>query len=348
MTKMSVALAAAVARAGVAALACAALATGCSDSGPAGEQATTGGWVQPMTPWGEPDLRGKWPIYHLIGTPFERAEEYGERRTMTPEELGRLEAQVNERNTRYEEEIDSNKMGGGHWAEATEALGLTSLIVDPPNGRLPELTEAGKASAAQMGSGWSNTVFDSVDDFDSWDRCITRGLPVSMLPRNYNNGIQIVQSPGFVVITLEMVHESRVIPTDGRAPLDPAIEQWLGESRGHWEGATLVVETTNFNGKAAMVIAGIPGGQRSNTPTTPDMKITERFTRVNDERIDYEMTVEDPEVLTDQWTVSYPMFLDPKYRFFEYACNEDNTAVRNFIVTSRYERGLAPNGQPRR
>jgi hypothetical protein len=123
-------------------------------------------------------------------------------------------------------------------------------------------------------------------------------------------------------------------------PLDPAIKQWLGESRGHFEGATLVVETGNFTGKALMLIAGIPGGPSETMPTTTGLKITERFTRVSANRIDYEMTIEDPEVLTDKWTISYPMFLDPQYQFYEYACHEDNTAVRNFIATSQYERGL--------
>jgi hypothetical protein len=167
-----------------------------------------------------------------------------------------------------------------------------------------------------------------------------------MLPYNYNNGIQILQSPGYVVINLEMIHEARIVPIDAPA-LDPAIKQWLGESRGHWDGATLVVETTNFTGKVGMVIVGIPGGPRGNLPTTTNMKLTEKFTRVGADRIDYEMTIDDPEVLTDKWTISYPMFSDPKYKFFEYACHEDNTAVRNFIETSRFERGLTKDGKPK-
>jgi hypothetical protein len=161
-----------------------------------------------------------------------------------------------------------------------------------------------------------------------------------MLPYNYNNGIQIVQAPGYVVIRLEMIHETRIVPLDREQRLDPAIEQWMGASRGHWEGSTLVVETANFNGKVAMTIIGIPGAPRRDMPTTPGMKITERFSRVSQDRIDYEMTVEDPEVLTDKWTVSYPMFLDPEYKFYEYACHEGNSAVRNYIVQSLFGRGL--------
>jgi len=295
-------------------------------------------WSHPMTPWGEPDLRGKWPIYHLIGTPLERPEEYGERRLLNDEEFVAVEERVDARNTRYDEEISSNKMGGGHWAEATVALRLASLIVDPPNGRLPALTDEGRARAVQMRSGWSNTVFDSIDDFDSWERCITRGLPVSMLPRNYNNGIEILQAPGYAVITLEMAHETRIIPTDGRPPLDSAIKQWLGESRGHWEGNTLVVVTTNFNGLTSMTNPGVPGSPRNPTPTTENMRIIERLMRTGDDTIDYQITVEDSAVLTQPWTVAYPMRRDESYRAFEYACHEDNTAVRNYIETSRYER----------
>jgi hypothetical protein len=302
----------------------------------------------PMTEWGDPDLQGMWPIMHLFSTPLQRDPKYGDRRELTEEEWQAAEDVLKKRDERYQTEIKTNKMGMGHWAESTTrtaAARLTSLISYPPDGRIPALTPRGEALAPLFKSDDTQKVFDSVDDFDAWDRCITRGLPSSMLPFNYNNGIQIVQSPGYVVINLEMIHEPRIVPID-REPLDPAIKQWLGESRGHWEGPTLVVETTNFNGKVGMVIAGIPGGRRGNTPTTTNMKVTERFTRVANDRIDYEMTIEDPEVLTDKWTVSYPMFLDREYKFFEYACHEDNTAVRNFIVTSRYERGLAPDGSP--
>jgi hypothetical protein len=295
-------------------------------------------WTHPVTPWGEPDLRGRWPIAHMISTPLERPVEYGTRRFLNDEELAKVEASVDERNTRYEEETGNNKMGGGHWAEPTAVVGLTSMIVDPPNGRLPEMTAKGKAMAAAMGSGWVNTVFESIDDFDSWDRCITRGLPVSMLPRNYNNGIAIIQSPGWVAITLEMAHETRLIPTDGRPPLDPAIEQWLGESRGHWEGNTLVVETRNFNGGASTTNPGVPGSPRGPTPASTNMRLTERFTRLNDDTIDYQFTVTDPEVLTQPWTVNYPMRRDEGYVAYEYACHEGNTAVRNYIETSRAER----------
>jgi hypothetical protein len=308
------------------------------------------GSPHPVTPWGDPDLQGMWPIMHVFATPLQRNPDYGDRRYLTDEEWERAQANLQRRDERYHDEINSNKMGMGHWAETTtrtEASRLTSLLSYPPDGRFPALTERGEALRPYFRSDDTHDVFDSTDDFDTWDRCITRGMPSSMLPFNYNNGIQIIQAPGYVIINLEMIHEARIVPVDGRPPLDSEIKQYLGESRGYWDGATLVVETTNYNGKVGMTNVGIPGSPRGDTPSTVNMKTTERFTRMADDHIEYELTVEDPEVLTDKFTVNYPMFLDPEYRFFEYACHEGNTAVRYFIETSRYERGLTPSGQPR-
>jgi hypothetical protein len=216
---------------------------------------------------------------------------------------------------------------------------LTSLMSEPANGRFPALTPKGKEMYDQMHGSYKpgQTVFDSPNDFDSWDRCITRGMPVSMLPRNYNNGIRIMQSPGYVLIVLEMAHEVRIIPTDGRPALDKSIKEWMGESRGHWEGNTLVVETTNFNGKTDMTNAGVPGSPPLN-PTSENMRITERFKRTDNDTIEYEMKVEDPEVVVSPWAVAFPLKRDDKYQMFEYACHEGNTAIRGYIETSRYER----------
>jgi hypothetical protein len=294
-------------------------------------------WTVPVTQWGDPDLRGTWPIRHLIGIPLERPERFGERRLMTDEEFAEVEQRVNERNVRYDEEIEGNRMGIGHWAEPTEALRLTSLIVDPPDGRLPELTEAGRVLRATMGSSWHNTVFDSLADFDAWDRCISRGMPVSMLPRNYNNGIRILQSPGYVAMQIEMLG-MRVIPLGDQPAVDPAVTAWLGESRGYWEGDTLVVETTNYNGKSGLTNFGVPGSPREPYPSTTGLRTVERFTRIDGATLEYQITMEDPEVLTRPFTIAYPMWRDDDYELFEYACHEGNTAVRYYIETSRYER----------
>jgi len=165
-------------------------------------------------------------------------------------------------------------------------------------------------------------------------------MPVSMLPRNYNNGIRIMQSPGYVIILLEMAHEARVIPTNGAPPLDSQIKQWMGESRGHWEGNTLVVETKNFNGLVGLTSAGVPGSPGPLQPATENMRIVERFTRTAADTIEFKMTIEDKATLAPgSYTVAYPMYLDNTYDMYEYACHEGNTAVRNYIETSRFERG---------
>lgn len=299
-------------------------------------------WEHPLTSWGDPDLQGMWPVHHMTLTPLERPPEFGTRAVLNDQEFAQRTTQVDDRNTAYEGEISQNQMGMGHWAEAGQVpQRQASLIVDPPNGRLPELTEAGQTKSATMKSSWQTIPFDSYTDFDSWDRCITRGLPPSMHPMQYNNGIEILQSPGFVVIRLEMIHETRIVPIDGRPQLDAGVRQWMGESRGHWEGNTLVVETTNFNGQTPATNVVTPGApQGNNIPTSENMRVVERFTRIDDDTINFSITAHDPEMMESSWTVAYPMQRDPEYRFFEYACHEDNHAIRFYIETSRYERGV--------
>ena len=227
----------------------------------------------------------------------------------------------------------------------------TSLIVDPPNGRLPELTPEGKRLAAMMKSSWAATgetgqTWDSPEDFDSWDRCITRGLPASMGPYRYNHGMQILQAPGLVVLNLEMIHETRMIYTDNRPAVSPVIQSYMGESRGHWEnGNTLVFTTTNIHPGASMTnigIAGSPNGNR--TPASDKLKLTERITRLGKDMIEYEMTVEDPVVLTRPWTLRVPLKEEPTYEWWEYACHEGNSVIPNYVHASRAEREAAKSG----
>jgi hypothetical protein len=330
--------------------------------------ATPSGWVHPKTAWGEPDLTGIWPIAHGLnlvrscpraGGPGGRAGAPGGDTTpCDPSAIPLFKTEA-----AYKAEVDralgirksgdtaTQALAKGNFGAALQGGVVdptfperqTSMIVDPANGKLPELTAEGKRRSALMKSSWSLgptevQTWDHWEDFDSWDRCITRGLPVSMLPRNYNNGIRIMQFPGSVVILLEMAHEARIIPTTPRPPLDGAIRQYLGESRGRWDGNTLVVETTNFNGKTAMTNLGVPGSPAL-TPSTPNLRFTERFTRTAQDTIEYQMTVEDPEILTTgKWSAAFPMKLDNDYKMFEYACHEGNTAIRNYIETSRFER----------
>src|SRR4029079_10791557 len=212
-------------------------------------------FTPPKTPWGEPDLQGIWPINHLIRVQLQRNPMYGDRIYMTDEEFARLQGG------------GGGGRGGGRAPapipvadSSMRPMRQTGLIVDPPNGRFPDLTEYGKKLQAEMKGSYKpgQTVFDSIEDFSAWDRCITRGMPVSMEPRNYNNGIRIMQAPGYVMILVEMAHEVRVVPI-GMPPLPSEIKEYLGESRGHWEGNTLVVETNNFNGLVGHTSAGVPG-----------------------------------------------------------------------------------------
>jgi hypothetical protein len=301
---------------------------------PAAAKAKAAPFTSPKTPWGEPDLQGIWPLNHLIAVPLVRPARLGDKASLTEQEISTAQTALDARNSRFT---------GAALPVAdtsTKVMRQTSLIQDPPTGQFPELTDLGKKLQAEMRSSYKpgQTVFDSIEDFAAWDRCITRGMPVSMEPRNYNNGIRIVQSPGYVVILLEMAHEARVIPTNNLPPLPSEIKQWLGESRGHWEGNTLVVETKNFNGLVGQTSAGVPGSPGPLQPSTTDMRIVERFTRTAADTIEFKMTIEDPAVIKSSYTVAYPMFLDNTYDMYEYACHEGNTAVRNYIETSRFER----------
>jgi hypothetical protein len=294
-------------------------------------------YVPPKTSWGEPDLQGLWPLTHLIAVPLVRPARLGDKAFLTDEEVAAGQAAADQRLARA-------KSGAIPVADASsKVMKQTSLIQDPPNGQFPELTDYGKKLQADMKSSYKpgQTVFDSIDDFAAWDRCITRGMPVSMETRNYNVGIQIIQSPGYVTILLEMAHEVRIIPTTPLPALDPAVKQWLGESRGHWEGNTLVVETKNFNGLVGQTSAGVPGSPGPLQPESTDFHIVERFTRTAPDTIEFSMKIDDPKVMKNSYTVAYPMYLDNSYDLYEYACHEGNTAVRNYIETSRFERANA-------
>lgn len=308
---------------------------------------STAKWKQPKTAWGDPDLQGTWPISHLMATPLERPEKYGNRLEFTPEELAEARKATEAQNKRYHEEESQNRIGIGHWVEDTEVPVQTSLIVDPPNGRLPAQTPVGKEMSGKMGSDWNRDVFDSIADFNTWNRCITRGLPNGMFPNPYNNGIQILQTPGYVVINMEMIHEARIVPLGKVAPLDSDIKQWLGSSRGHWEGNALVVETTNFNGQTSMTDFPTRGSPRDPRSSSTSMKLVERFERTGDDRLTYTVTIIDPVTQTASWTARLPWKRDESYQAYEYACHEDNEAIRNYIVTSRHRRAqeAAKNAQ---
>lgn len=290
---------------------------------PAAEQ----GWTVPKTQWGDPDLRGTYPLDAVGRTPMQRRPEYGDRLLMTDAEYAKAVADAAEVEAGADREDAGNKLGSGNWFEYGTALRQTALIVEPAEtGRIPPLTAEGKALQAGMKSSWSGQVFEGREDFNSLDRCITRGMPATMLPFPYNNGVRIFQSPGWVVIDLEMIHEQRFIPLDGRPQLDDGVKTWLGSSRGHWEGNTLVVETTNFNGLLPMAIVGHSNGT-AGIPTSTAMKIVEHFTPYGEGKLYYEAWVEDPVVLTAPFKIGYPWVRNDAYKMFEYACHEGNTLL---------------------
>ncbi len=304
------------------------------------------GWSAQRTEWGDPDLRGMYPLDQVGRTPMQRRPQYGDRQTMTDAEYAEAVSQAAEVEGGADREDASNTLGSGNWFEYGTALRQTALIVEPAaTGRIPELTAEGKRRQAFMKSSWNGQVFERLADFNSLDRCITRGMPATMLPFPYNNGVRVFQAPGWVVINHEMIHEQRLIPLDGRAAPPSGVNSWLGTSSGHFEGNTLVVETTGFNGLSPMVIVG-PSNGTAGIPTSTEMTIVEHFTPTAD-GLYYEAWVEDPTILTGPFKIAYPWARHNDYAPFEYACHEGNTLViANIRSTSpRYAQWRAQNFQ---
>lgn len=289
------------------------------------------GWTPPRTAWGDPDLRGTWPLDSVGQTPMQRPERFGTRGELTEAEYAAALKQATQLAQLADRETKNNTLGVGHWFERGQPLRQTSLIVEPANGRVPPMTALGQQRAAGMKSSWSSQTFDTLADFNPLDRCITRGMPASMIPFPYNNGVQVLQAPGYVVLNLEMVHEARIIPLDGRGKLPGHMQTWLGSSRGHFEGNTLVIETTNFNGESPMVIVG---PSNAPVPTSKSMRIVERLTPTGPNAIHYEALIEDPEVLTAPFKIAFPWTRNDKYELFEYACHEGNIQLRGFIEST--------------
>ena len=323
------------------------------------------------TAWGDPDFTGTWPINDIAEIPVSRPDKYGNRFFKTDEELKAESARTEQLQTGYAKEDKGDKIGNGHWIEYLGGSRRTSMIVAPADGKLPALTPQGEALNKAGRSSWvRDQVFDWVSDFDSWDRCVSRGFPASMLPFRYNNGIRIHQAPGFVVVELEMLG-TRVIPVVPKArfaellktrwPAD--VRTWMGQSLGYWDDKnTLVIETTNIvAGDSAtgdhlkraaaplnMATRGVP--PNNTVPMSPEAKVIERLTMTGPNTIAYEMTYSDPQVFTAPWTLRVDWTRDEKYAFFEYACFEGDVQVRNFINSSRAARGLTTSkvGSPDR
>jgi hypothetical protein len=304
-------------------------------------------WTPPKTAWGHPDLEGIWTSDDMRGVPMSRPPQFGTRRHLTDEEFSQ---RARERSTARE--VNDARTGTFRNEEGSRDFGYTSLVVDPPDGRVPALTAEARARRVVPGTNGVGP-FDTLDDFNNYDRCITRGLAGSWLPVVYGNGARILQTPDAVIIAYEMVHDTRIIPLDpstrsgspraesrgdGRARLGPDIKLWMGDSRGRWEGNTLVIETTNFTGRTSIGPNG--GGVRHSAA----MKMTERLTRIDPEMIDYELRVDDPKTYVQPWTLRMTLTTQPGYVIYEYGCHEGNRSVPNSLSAERaYEREAAEN-----
>ena len=303
---------------------------------------TAKAYTPPKTAWGDPDLEGIWP--GNMGVPMQRAANLGERATLNDAEFAAKEAAAKKQAQADSESVSTSdtRVGIGppsYWTERGKPTRQTSLIVDPPNGRLPDLTvDAVKyRKEARGGKGmpgeWKGEA-DSYDDLNIYYRCISRGLLGSVIPVVYNNGNQIVQGPGYVAFRNEMIHESRVIPLDGRPHVSPAIKMVMGDSRGHWEGNDLVVETTNFTDKDAIGSngAGYPGDPGYHSD---QLKVIERFTRTSDKTMDYRITVIDEKTWVKPWTILIQLEKNDDYQMIEYACHEGNYAMSDILSGAR-------------
>jgi hypothetical protein len=306
----------------------------------------------PKTPWGDPDLQGTWP--GNMGVPMQRQPNLGTRTELTDQEFAQRVAQAQRQAAADAESTAASDSRPGigppsYWTERGKPTRQTSLIVDPPDGRLPALTpeEQQLRKEARNGRGfpgeWRGEA-NSPDDLNIYYRCISRGLLGSIIPVVYNNGNQIVQAPGYVVIRNEMIHETRVIPLDGRPHLNSAIRSYMGDSRGHWEGETLVIETTNFTDQDAIGSngAGYPGDPGHHSA---ELKVIERLTRVGPDTINYEATVVDPKTWVKPWTMLIVLKKDPRYQLLEYACHEGNYALGDILSGARAEEAAGQKTQ---
>ena len=308
---------------------------------------SSAGYVATRTPWGDPDIQGLFTTDDELGIPFERDKAMGLRETLTDDEYKGREAQAARQAAADAEEFvapasargsgagrgGGNPEGGGgvgppgHWLErAPRPSRRTSIVVDPADGRIPFLNEeARKRSTVAVNARTSGQKpYDGPEALDLYDRCITRGLPHVIFPTIYNNTSQIVQGPGYVAIRYEMIHDARVIPINGGAHLPPAMTQYFGDSRGRWEGDTLVVDVTNF-----------PSNIVNYRGAGAGLRLTERFRRISADTVRYEVTVSDPTTFSRPWTAALHLRHSNQPDVFEYACHEGNYAMRNILSGAR-------------
>ena len=295
--------------------------------------------VVPRTPWGHPDLQGVYSNDAETGTPFERPAEFEGRsiEDITPAEMREINRR---RNDQFNQAVDGDEFAGGlrpptHLIFDTfeRANSRPWLVVDPPDGRVPPLTAEAQARARRPRRGVSSNAnplgpFDGPEDLGLYDRCITRGIPSSMMPAGYGSTYEIVQSPSHLAIRYEMVHETRVIPLDDRPRVGPDIRLYMGNARGWWEGDTLVVETTNFT------------DETSYRGSSAGLRMVERFVPIAPGVLDWRVTFDDPDTWTRPWTFAMPLTReDRSQQVFEYACHEGNYGLLNILTGARADDG---------
>jgi hypothetical protein len=301
---------------------------------PAAPSAQKSAWTPPRTPDGHPDLQGIWDF--RSATPLERPARFAGREFMTPAEVVEYEKLAAERedgrppdDARSIEEQSVHAVWWLDYGKKVVKTARTSLIVDPPDGKIPPMTPEGKDRAAERrAEARTHGPADSYENRSLQERCITRGLPEVTLPGPYNNNFQIVQTPGYVMLFTEMIHDARVVPMDGRPHSPAGVRSWMGDPRGRWEGDTLVVDSTNFTDRTNFRGAG------------SGLHLVERFTRLDADTLEYRFTVEDPTTWTRPWTVAYPM-IRTNGPIYEFACHEGNYGLRGILSGARYEEKAA-------
>lgn len=284
-------------------------------------------YVPAHTPDGQPDLQGIWTDGTI--TPFERPARLAGKATLTAAEAAALEAQAAQNSENPT--VRDGDVGVELWRDpGTKVVGTrqTSLVVDPPDGRVPLTKEAEAKHAFNLAHHG-----DSYEYMTTWDRCISRGVPGGMFPAGYNNAYQIIQTPGYVVIAYEMIHEAHIIPLNA-SHLPSRARQLNGDSVGRWEGNTLVVDTTNYNGHGQIATTSADGRIKG-VPESEGLHVVERFTRVSADTISYEVTIDDPATYTKPWKVAIPLTRDDNYRMYEYACHEGNQGVELMLRGGR-------------
>ena len=294
-------------------------------------------WIPEILSDGQPDIGGIWNNVGATATPLELPDQF-QGRVPTQEELTEF---IQTRDAARKENVwdgfeNSPGVGayGNYWFDwfwEDAVVDAPALIIDPPNGRRPELTEAAKAIRAYN----VEHEHDSAANVESGDRCLSRGVYGMMMPTAYNNGKLIVQAPGYVMIHSEMIHNARIIPIDARPHLDDKISQWEGDPRGHWEGNTLIVESTNFRYVGNMRAPGTRGP--GNAPQHEGRKMVETFSFVDVDTLRYTLTVDDPQTYTAPWTVAFPYKRDNDYTQYEYACHEGNYAMDSRLSGARVQ-----------